>query len=301
MYVVWCVCVCACVRVCVCAWVRVCVCVRVCACVRVCVCVCSVVCACWEGVSGGGELGEGVQETIASGGRTRPGRCGVSLPRRFSVIMHENHTIADLEESVNAGVPAIVDSCVGGRCRVLCRLHLGLGFVSAYVHAPPSCPLVCFACLPPPAVEAWPDAYPVDWTNDFIDGHYAVVIGYDPERLVLMDPSTLGHYTFIPKAEFVQRWHDVSATGVKFFQLAIRPVLTGPDRIPYNVRKYVLGWCPRPQAADCGLVVVFACTNLRRVRVSVGCVCECACGVRQLYVLGMMHTKAAHSRVTLPL
>lgn len=57
-------------------------------------------------------------------------------------------------------------------------------------------------------IQAWPDS-PVDWSKDWKDGHYAIVIGYDSENIYFMDPSTLGHYTFIPIPEFLDRWHDV--------------------------------------------------------------------------------------------
>ena len=53
------------------------------------------------------------------------------------------------------------------------------------------------------------------WAQDSIveaesweHGHWAVVVGYDEENVYLMDPSTLGNYTYIPIDEFAQRWHD---------------------------------------------------------------------------------------------
>ena len=36
-----------------------------------------------------------------------------------------------------------------------------------------------------------------------------VLIGYDDENLYFMDPSTGRHYAYIPRGEFVDRWHDV--------------------------------------------------------------------------------------------
>ena len=39
-------------------------------------------------------------------------------------------------------------------------------------------------------------------------GHYAVGIGYDSNNIYMMDPSTLGHYAYIPIEEFISRWHD---------------------------------------------------------------------------------------------
>jgi predicted double-glycine peptidase len=47
-----------------------------------------------------------------------------------------------------------------------------------------------------------------DYGDVWDNGHYAVVVGYDPENLYFMDPSTLGNYASIPIDEFAMRWHD---------------------------------------------------------------------------------------------
>lgn len=57
-------------------------------------------------------------------------------------------------------------------------------------------------------IQAWSEK-PVDYKNDWEDGHYSIVIGYDSNRIYLMDPSTLGNYTYIPTKDFLDRWHDV--------------------------------------------------------------------------------------------
>jgi len=56
-------------------------------------------------------------------------------------------------------------------------------------------------------IQAWADP-PVDYAKDWKDGHYVVAVGYDADNVYFMDPSTLGNYTFIPVAEFLERWHD---------------------------------------------------------------------------------------------
>ena len=61
-------------------------------------------------------------------------------------------------------------------------------------------PVICL-------IQAWPERE-VNFAQDWQDGHYVVAIGYDAERIYFMDPSTLGHYAFIPTAEFLTRWHD---------------------------------------------------------------------------------------------
>jgi predicted double-glycine peptidase len=47
------------------------------------------------------------------------------------------------------------------------------------------------------------------WATDWIDGHYVVLVGYDQHSFYFMDPSTQGHYTYIPRAQLPDRWHDV--------------------------------------------------------------------------------------------
>jgi hypothetical protein len=61
-------------------------------------------------------------------------------------------------------------------------------------------------------LQAWPTS-PVDYREDWDDGHWAVAVGYDSENLYFMDPSTLGNYTFIPVREFLERWHDADMDG----------------------------------------------------------------------------------------
>ena len=58
------------------------------------------------------------------------------------------------------------------------------------------------------AIQAWPDS-PVQWSESWSEGHYAVVIGYNNTNIYFMDPSTFGHYAFIPIPEFLDRWHDM--------------------------------------------------------------------------------------------
>ncbi|MBS1953205.1 MAG: C39 family peptidase [Cyanobacteria bacterium SZAS-4] len=60
-------------------------------------------------------------------------------------------------------------------------------------------------------IQAWADKK-TDYKSDWDDGHYVVAVGFDDSRIIFMDPSTAGHYTYIPLQEFEQRWHDVDGT-----------------------------------------------------------------------------------------
>ncbi len=46
------------------------------------------------------------------------------------------------------------------------------------------------------------------WSATWEDGHYVVLVGMDKSHLYVMDPSTPASYAFLPRAEFLERWHD---------------------------------------------------------------------------------------------
>ena len=82
-------------------------------------------------------------------------------------------------------------------------------------------------------IQAWPDSS-VKWSETWTEGHYAVATGYDDRNIYLMDPSTLGHYTFIPVPEFLERWHDTDGR-VKLVHFGM--VITGGGSTIYNPDK----------------------------------------------------------------
>jgi predicted double-glycine peptidase len=58
-------------------------------------------------------------------------------------------------------------------------------------------------------LQAWSE-HPTNYSSDWDDGHYVVAIGCDAHNIYFMDPSTLGHYAYVPKNEFLKRWHDTN-------------------------------------------------------------------------------------------
>ena len=67
-------------------------------------------------------------------------------------------------------------------------------------------------------LQAWAatDQTSHDYGSDWVDGHFAIVIGYDKANLYFMDPSTFGNYTFVPINEFLERWHDFDGADKVF-------------------------------------------------------------------------------------
>jgi len=57
-------------------------------------------------------------------------------------------------------------------------------------------------------LQAWRENTAIPWTETWDDGHYMVLLSTDAENLYFEDPSLLGPRGVIPRAEFVDRWHD---------------------------------------------------------------------------------------------
>jgi predicted double-glycine peptidase len=90
------------------------------------------------------------------------------------------------------------------------------------------------------AIQAWGD-HPEKYAEGWDDGHYSIVIGLDRQRVYLMDPSTIGNYTYIPVDQFMERWHDYYLDGENrrinliHFGMVFRPK-AGPAFQPSKLR-----------------------------------------------------------------
>jgi uncharacterized protein len=69
--------------------------------------------------------------------------------------------------------------------------------------------------------QAWRDGEDLKkpWKDVWESGHYMVIIGLDDKNVYIEDPSLLGSKGFIPRDEFMERWHDVDEK--KYEQMAI--------------------------------------------------------------------------------
>jgi predicted double-glycine peptidase len=92
----------------------------------------------------------------------------VPIKQGLNAEHHFNMTMNDLELFVNRGTPVIV------------------------------------------LIQAWRGEEDMDkeWADLWDDGHYVVVIGVDEKYVYFEEPSILGGIGYIPKAEFMDRWHD---------------------------------------------------------------------------------------------
>jgi predicted double-glycine peptidase len=76
-------------------------------------------------------------------------------------------------------------------------------------------------------LQAWREKEDRPWTETWDDGHYMVLLGMDDRNLYFEDPSLLGSRGFIPRREFLDRWHDyegdppLDAKDRKYVHMAI--------------------------------------------------------------------------------
>lgn len=76
-------------------------------------------------------------------------------------------------------------------------------------------------------LQAWRERTDIPWTETWDDGHYMVLLAMDAGNLYFEDPSLLGDRGVIPRAEFVDRWHDyegqapLDPTDRKYVRMAI--------------------------------------------------------------------------------
>ena len=70
------------------------------------------------------------------------------------------------------------------------------------------------------------------WENDFDDGHYVIVVGYNDSIVVFEDPASF-RKTWLTEEEFLIRWHDADpATKSKLEHFAM--VLLGKEPSPQH-------------------------------------------------------------------
>ena len=72
----------------------------------------------------------------------------------------------------------------------------------------------------------------VDYTTSWDHGHYAVVVGFDEEKIYLADPSSLKTKRGLVKEDFLGRWRDITTGGTIYhrWMVAIGPRRLGTKR-----------------------------------------------------------------------
>lgn len=69
-------------------------------------------------------------------------------------------------------------------------------------------------------IQAWKED-DIDYCQVWRDTHYAIACGFEDDRILFMDPYTLGNYTYIPDNELIKRWHNPGSDGDRNYNSAI--------------------------------------------------------------------------------
>lgn len=83
-------------------------------------------------------------------------------------------------------------------------------------------------------LQAWRERSDIPWAETWDDGHYMVLLATDRENLYFEDPSLLGARGFIPRTEFLDRWHDYEG----------QPPLDASDRTYIRMAIFIRGEGP---------------------------------------------------------
>jgi uncharacterized protein len=87
-------------------------------------------------------------------------------------------------------------------------------------------------------LQAWSVAPRTSWIDDWDDGHYAIAIAVEGDRVVFKDPSVLGSRAVLSRGELEERWHDIDA-GYRNVRAGIvfggKPPAPPPTRRPARV------------------------------------------------------------------
>jgi predicted double-glycine peptidase len=82
-------------------------------------------------------------------------------------------------------------------------------------------------------LQAWRDSKShKNWINDYKDGHYVVLIGYDGFKLIFEDPSSYTR-TYLTFRELDSRWHAIDDNGKKDIE-SVSIIIKGKKKFKVN-------------------------------------------------------------------
>lgn len=70
-------------------------------------------------------------------------------------------------------------------------------------------------------IQAWRLEDDIDYPFDYKNAHYVIACGYYDEGIYVMDPNTLGNYTYLPYSQLFKRWHAVDYTGARHIRCGL--------------------------------------------------------------------------------
>lgn len=79
------------------------------------------------------------------------------------------------------------------------------------------------------SLQAWSDKKNVDYKKDLADAHYAIAVGYEKDKIIFSDPSSIIH-VYLMNEELLDRWHEKDGNiFYKNYGIAVKGPKIDPD------------------------------------------------------------------------
>ncbi len=135
--------------------------------------------------------------------------CGVSALQAvlayYGIEAREDRLARELGADPDKGVnpPAIVKAAQARGLTAELRQGMTIREIAELVHE--GSPVLV-------ALQAWSDKPRSSYRDDWDDGHYAIIIAVNHDKVVFEDPSVFGSRAVLSRQEFEDRWHDTDGT-----------------------------------------------------------------------------------------
>jgi predicted double-glycine peptidase len=133
----------------------------------------------------------------------------------YGIAMREDVLARELGATPADGAPpeAIVRVAIAHGLRASKREHMTVDDLAAEIDR--GHPVIV-------ELQAWSGTPRTSWVDDWDDGHYAIAVAVEGDRVIFEDPSVLGSRSVLSRRELEERWHDIDfgyrnvRTGIVF-------------------------------------------------------------------------------------
>ena len=156
-----------------------------------------------QGRSEGLTLLEGIPDVRQSTGFSCGAAALQAVLHYYGVEEREDRLMTELKASPEEGTHPAEILQVARAHGLRAEMREGLGIEDLKSALDRGTPVIA-------AIQAWKagDRSLPAWAKTWEDGHYVVILGLDAASVYVEDPSLLGCRGIIPRAEFLERWHD---------------------------------------------------------------------------------------------
>lgn len=85
-------------------------------------------------------------------------------------------------------------------------------------------------------IQSWKED-DIDYSAIWRDSHYVIACGYEEDRIIFMDPITLGNYTYTHNDELIKRWHTLNQEGQHNY---FSGIIIKNEKLPFVYKPYII-------------------------------------------------------------